>query len=501
MRSLLVSFLVVGFWTGPGTARADFADHFALRDDIGLHKAPVKGKNKLLILPVEVAGHPKIDMEAARVFFESDHPLAMPSFYKVTSGGAFEYEGKVADPIVFDKCPFPDTFKNCAVKRGDPAALKPGIEMLREVFRRADATIDFKQFDANGPEGKPDGFTDMVGIVTNISFGGIGLPVYYINDGDNLAGGTAGPFILDGVKVSHVAIGSTNMVMLHEFGHILGLTDLYSEDQRYGGLQYSAMGDWGYDFRPPLFDAETRYRLGWAKALVVSGTVRVTLEPASEGGAVYKLGSGAEYFLVENRSPGSKFDRNIKSKGLAVFHVDRRVGPKPEDGEFLSRLLKCVNCDPWHPYIMNVPSNGRFDIQNDKKTVDKDTLFAAGQSLLPDPSGTSVGAAHQVPSTNWFDGKESGLRIENIVAVSESSFEVTLTAPRTTRCAEPCTAGVCPLSECIEPPSQPVPDGGAPPGDPVRGCGCAPNAGSDTGFVAAGLLMVFRLRRSVRQRR
>ncbi|MFN7131197.1 MAG: hypothetical protein ACK4N5_03890, partial [Myxococcales bacterium] len=291
MRPLLACLLL----SLPLTARADFADHFARRDDIGMQKGPVLGKSRMLLIPVEVKGFAPFDMHATRVFFESDEELGLRNYYRVNSNGRWDFEATVLDPVVFDKCPLPeDRFPGCKIARGDVNALQPGLEMLREVLRRVDPVVHFRDYDINGLEGKPDGYADLVGIVTNTPFGGIALPVFFVNNGDNLAGDTGGPFVLDGIKLGVVALGGNDkngMVMLHEFGHSLGLTDLYAENGTYPGTHFSAMGSWHYDYRPPLFDPETRFRMGWVTAKVVSGTVRAVLKPVAEGGDVYKLGT------------------------------------------------------------------------------------------------------------------------------------------------------------------------------------------------------------------
>ncbi len=502
-RLPLAGLLAALLFALPPPARADFADHFARRDDVGQQKAPVLGKSRLLIIPVQVDGHTPFDMAATRAFFEGGSPNGLRNFYKVNSSGRFEFDTKVLDPVVFTECPLPaGQFPNCSIQRGDINSLQPGLELLRQVFRRVDAEVDFREFDLNGLDGKPDGYADMVGIITNTSFGGIGLPVFFLNDGDNLAGGTKGPFELDGIKIATVALGGNSrngMVMLHELGHILGLTDLYAENGSYPGTHFSAMGDWHYDYRPPMFDAETRYRLGWVTAKVVSGTVRVVLKPAADGGDVYKLGTGQEYFLVENRRPGTTFDLGIGAgdklplgeDGLAVYHVDRRVGPKPDDGEFISRLLQCVNCDAFHPYIRNVPSNGAFDFHNDKPFSDSDLLFGPGEQLLPDADSTPLSSVHQVASTNFYDGTQSGIRIEEIRALPDNAIEVLLTAPETDKCAEACSRGVCPQSECISQPGGPAPS--QQPEEPA-GCGCS-SAGPVELATLAGLLAAGLLRR------
>src|SRR5207244_3341136 len=97
------------------------------------------------------------------------------------------------------------------------------------------------------------------------------------------------------------------------------------------GLHFSLMGDYAYDGRATLPDAESRRALNWQSTRVISGTQTVQLRPAAEGGAVVKLGmmdrQRKEYFLAEVRGPAGPYDNMTDSAGkgvwgLAVYHVD-----------------------------------------------------------------------------------------------------------------------------------------------------------------------------------
>jgi hypothetical protein len=312
------------------------------------------------------------------------------------------------------------------------------MDMMREVVRKTDeAGFDFSVHDVNGRRGTADGWLDGVMLLTNVPFGGIAFPFAFFNRGDNLAGGTSGPLIVDGVKVGHLGIaGETDvLVMVHEFGHLLGLTDLYDESGSYDGLWLSFMGAWRYDADILLPDAETRFRLRWANWHQVQGRQRVVIRPAETSGDVYRLGVGDEYFLVENRGPGGTFDGALPERGLAVFHVDRTVKLGGVEGNFVERILDCVNCDAWRPYIRLLQADGRFEIEADKRFGAGD-LFGPGSFLRPDERGTPFSKDNAVNSTNFYSGAASGFRLEDVRVLADGSIEVTLDAPESGQCDE-----------------------------------------------------------------
>ncbi len=218
------------------------------------------------------------------------------------------------------------------------------------------------------------------------------------------------------------------IVQLHEFGHLLGLTDLYDESGRYAGLYLSWMGAWDYDDFAPLPDAESRFRLRWANWHQVQGRQSVRISPVESSGQVYRLGVGDEYFLVENRGPEGAFDRALPERGLAIFHVDRRVKLGGEEGSFVNRLVDCVSCDPWHPYIRLLQADGKFEIENDGR-FGRGDLFVAGAAL----SGEA---------TNWYSGEASGVSITVERVNDDGSIDVVLEAPSEGQCGDQlCEAG------------------------------------------------------------
>jgi hypothetical protein len=445
-------------------------DHFVVREDVGPHKAPYLGHAELVVMPVEVSTAAPLDIAAIEHFFASDNPDGFVHYYTTASLGRYVPHVTVAPKVVYATCPLPiDQFPNCSVARGDIAAFTAGIDMIRDVVRRErdENGFDFSTTDINGHAGTKDGWSDGVLLLTNVQFGG--------------------PLIVNDTRIGHVAIVGDGdfIVLVHEFGHVLGLTDLYSESDAYAGLWLSEMGAWDYDAKIPLPDAETRFRLRWDDWHQVSGKQRVHVHPVETTGEVWRLGEGDEYFLVENRGPGA-YDQFLTQRGLAVFHVDRTLPQmKGDEGYFQERIIDCVDCDPWHPYIGWVQADGKFRIEANQPPDYPNMLFGPGDSLKPDPSGMAASKDHQVLSSNFYSGASSGISISDIVLEKDGSFEVTLVAPK--GCADTlCASGDGCAPVTCEDPKQ------------WNAAGCSSAGGAD--WVVMIVLARFALARNNRSR-
>jgi M6 family metalloprotease-like protein len=137
-------------------------------------------------------------------------------------------------------------------------------------------------------------------------------------------------------------------VFAHEFGHILGLPDLYDTDySTYGIGSFGLMGagSWGRaDERdlpgssPAHLCAWSKYQLGFVVPTVIDRISTSKLENqniacACFNGVAFRLlddpggpdwdypGTIGEYFLVENRFRRG-FDRSLPGDGLLILHID-----------------------------------------------------------------------------------------------------------------------------------------------------------------------------------
>lgn len=135
-------------------------------------------------------------------------------------------------------------------------------------------------------------------------------------------------------------------VYAHEYGHVLGLPDLYDYGYNSAGVgAWSVMagGSWtrypnhfNYSGNTPvLLDAWSRYFAGLAdvKQAGNNDTLNFSLNSVAKGGEVIKVdvprSGGSEYFLIENRQQDG-YDKGLfrygtAAHGLVVWHVDDNV--------------------------------------------------------------------------------------------------------------------------------------------------------------------------------
>ncbi len=153
-------------------------------------------------------------------------------------------------------------------------------------------------------------------------------------------------------------------VFAHEFGHVLGLPDLYDTDYSSNGVgRWSMMagGSWnGGGARPADFDAWCKIQLGWLTPIEISGEMNdVILPPAETSDIVYKLHNETmgpqEYFLLENRQPIGN-DLWLPGEGLLFWHVDDSVNN--------NRSEACSSGDAFHPILRLLQADGLCELEN-----------------------------------------------------------------------------------------------------------------------------------------
>ncbi|MBI3824217.1 MAG: M6 family metalloprotease domain-containing protein [Planctomycetes bacterium] len=118
-------------------------------------------------------------------------------------------------------------------------------------------------------------------------------------------------------------------VICHEFGHMLGLPDLYARPENPGSEGvgvWCAMSNQVGGGKPQHFCAWSKEQLGWITPAVIDPSVKqkLILSPVENGHKecfkVLARTDGSEYFLLENRKRKG-FDASLPAEGLLIWRV------------------------------------------------------------------------------------------------------------------------------------------------------------------------------------
>lgn len=343
---------------------------------------------------------------------------------------------------------------------------KPGT-LVREAVIAADPTVDFSQYDMDF-----DCYVDVVAIVhqgtgeetgwspTDIwshrwtlksayAYGFSNGGVYTTND-TCIANPAVKMKVNDYIIMPEQydpASMSTIGVFAHEYGHSLGLPDLYDTDYSSNGVGYwslMAAGSWNYvtdrGDRPAHMDAWSKYQLGWVLPMRVTGTLtNESITAAATAADVYQLGTGAplsgEYFLVENRQK-SGFDAGLPAAGLLIWHID---------GGYINTHVKtnnvnnneCFNDTYWNYYYCTAKRHyGVALVQADNQyDLEWGTYFGgnSGDPGDPFPGSTNKTGFNNTSdfynNSKYYNGLSNNISVSAISA-SAATMTATLYAPQ-----------------------------------------------------------------------
>jgi len=252
---------------------------------------------------------------------------------------------------------------NCDGSTGFGPYPNNAYRLVEEAIDLADPYVDFSQFDGDG-----DGYVD-------------GLFVVHAGTGFEVSGNTCeiwshmsgfGPIYKDGVYIDRYSMEpeeypGTGMspigVFCHEFGHVLGLPDLYDYDgssEGCGHWSIMASGSYNGNSRVPAhFDAWCKSQLGFISPTNATSNLTGVEFPAAEWNPLaYRVWAngivGNEYFLVENRQK-TGFDSFLPGQGILVWHIDDNIWS---------------NDDEWHPRVFLEQADGKFDLQYNRNIGD-----------------------------------------------------------------------------------------------------------------------------------
>lgn len=243
------------------------------------------------------------------------------------------------------------------------------INFVHDVVAAADPYVDFSHFDNNN-----DGYVD-------------GIFIFYAGTPESTTGNAdeiwphqwvVTTSTNDGVTVARYACSSEKAneegemagigTMCHEFGHMLGLPDMYDTDYAGTGGQsvttgtYDLMSGGGYNnggATPCNLSIKEKTMLSWASVDTLSLTesksnVEVTaVSGYNDKGYYVSLDGNDEFIMIETRSKESKWDGYIPSSGLLIYH-----GTHSKINAYVNNGTNDINIDPTDRGWYLIPSDG-----------------------------------------------------------------------------------------------------------------------------------------------
>jgi immune inhibitor A len=406
------------------------------------------------------------------------HPYSIHSYYSEASRGKLDLSGVVLPWATADSADtyYEDGCNGVGVLNACPhGGLRLG-EFLLEGLRQNDTgSMDWGQFDNDGPDGLPnsgddDGVVDLVAFLqpevdgacgtTNLWAHRFDVSVWnggspYVTHSPRRTSGGApipGSFLVvrdytlqSGVGGNGACSGNAIMpigTLAHEVGHAFGLPDLYDTDLRSAGVtqgvgEWSIMGSGNYTqpYSPAGFDAWSLLELGWALVDTLSSSGAVTLSPVATSDTILvrTVAGTDEYFLFENRQAQGSDSAQInplcqfgtrscaKAPGLLIWHIDQ--GQISAHG---FRQDNAVNSGPVQGVAL-VQADGRNDLR---------TPGLKNRGDTGDPWPGSTGATSFSINTNPpaldNQGRSAGIQLDAIrqlVAGGAVAFDLTLSPP------------------------------------------------------------------------
>ena len=353
------------------------------------------GTMNCLVLLVDFSDNPGTTPPAhyEKLLFDPANPGSMNSFYREMSYGKLDVKGKVTAWI---RAPQPYSFyvDNQSGTGNNFPRNTPGL--LQDALNIYCKNNSLAPFDLNG-----DGFVD-------------GLFLVHAGPGAEVQTAPAKrktmiwshkwtlrtPFVNNGVKAFAYFTAPEDGrlgVFSHEFGHFIGLPDLYDTSYRSRGVGdwcLMAGGSWGGGGNVPArLSAWCLATLGWITPRNVKATANYKIDTLAKDKTdclrVWTGGqAGPEYFLLENRQQTGR-DVALPGSGLAVWHIDERQGDNTNP---IAYRVALVQADGKRELELNVNDGDAGDLfpGTGKVTSVKDTGAFAPSTRANDGSGTGV---------------------------------------------------------------------------------------------------------------
>lgn len=358
-------------------------------------------------------------------------PYSIHTYYREVSNDNLNVYG-----TVFDWVRVPDAASTYEGTDNGLNCTRMGY-LMRDAAAVLDNTVDFSQFDNDGPDGVPDsgdddGYVDATvmmhpkvdgscKIVNSAAWTSIwahrcSAGPYPTDDVSAATGETIKlrDYIVQGGQGGDEGCTSNEPqamgVVAHETGHLFGLPDLYEVGGDGAGIgQWGLMGSGGQHKpdRPTHLSAWSKAQLGWVTEVSIDRDTTLEISPVVTSDTTYVLPipDTHEYFLLENRQRiGS--DSMIHEEGLLIWHVDSYLA---------STRGNNVNT-PTYPYAVALEqADGREDLWNGDNRGDRGDPF-------PGSTANHSFGRNTTPSSRTNDGEYSFVELDWITTAEGSGM-------------------------------------------------------------------------------
>lgn len=405
---------------------------------------PTTGRQRVLVILAEFADeHFKTEnpkdafnrMLNEPGYSENGGTGSAKDYYMESSSGQYEPIIDVYGPVTL-----PNKMEYYGAPSGNSSDSRPE-EMIIDACKLLDDEIDFSLYNLDD-----DSYIDNV----YVFYAGYGQAeggnpntiwphAWYVESGAKKR------IVLDGVRLDRYACsneinyGTNKMVGIgtfcHEFGHVLGLPDIYSaaytSEAHPGPWSLMASGSYNNGGKtPPYFSAYERYAMGWIDPIVVNPADTVFSLPDISSNKAYmiKTKKENEYFLLENRQL-KNWDTYLPGHGMLVWHIDYN-----KDVWFMNT----VNDNSNHQYIDIEEANGQVS----ERTRNGNT-FPGASNVISITDDTQ-------PGLLAWDGSRRNLGIYNIYETKDSLilFDVINTVGKLSAVVAKQPTEVSPVSFC-----------------------------------------------------
>jgi immune inhibitor A len=337
--------------------------------------------------------------EFQKMLFDPKNPNSMSSIYREMSYGTLEVSGEV---IPYVRAPQPYTFYTAGESGTGNKYPRNTPGLLFDALTEYCKTDNLKRFDTDG-----DGFVDGIFL---IHAGGGAEAESDPEKRNNMIWShkwtLPKPFVNQGVKVYAYSTEPEDGrvgVFSHEFGHVLGLPDLYDTSYRSEGVGNWCLmggGSWGGGGdKPTRMSCWCLSKLGWTKPVnAKSGAHKLdTLENDAKACLRVWTGgkTGPEYFMLENRQAKGR-DSALPGSGLAVWHIDE---------------TRSDNTNPLAYKVGLAQADGKRDLELAKNNGDAGDLY-------PGSSRKTSFNDRTTPSSRAHDGSSTGVSLSGITVTS-----------------------------------------------------------------------------------